>query len=156
MLTQENMNLIQAYFDGDLELENEIELFHLLADNSGAREFLRKLEKMRNEIRLYKNSVTSIRKYSSAPGKVRKSYKSLFYLSAAASIILFVLLTFKLQEQPSYDKYFMLKEELSNIKIDKQSKINNYENFEMELYTINQKLIVFDTDINSTNNFRKN
>ncbi|MCF7859558.1 MAG: hypothetical protein K9N07_09610 [Candidatus Cloacimonetes bacterium] len=144
MLTNEDIELIHCYYDEELEIDKEEKLFLLLGNKKEARELLRKLKKMRKEITAEKNNLSE---KVELPAKQKNIFKPLFYFSAAASLILAVSLAFQFSAEPEFDKYHLLKEELANMKVSEYSNQKVYENFDMEMYSISQKLNLLKDDI---------
>ncbi len=111
----ENYELqISRFIDNELPPEEQKELFRFLAEDNEAQQVLADYMEIRKETKLYYKEMDTDKKGAVLPLPLfakpqRDVYKKLFYISAAASLILAFLLLFnQLKENPLEEKHIGL------------------------------------------------
>lgn len=135
---------ISHFVDNELSANEQKELFRFLSESEEARQTLTDFMEMKKEVKTFYsgmdveiNDSKIVSVGISAQNKREKKYKSMFYFSAAASIIFVILLVVnEFKQNPILTKYQNLKTEM----IALQENYSDVLSKQIELVRVNNQL----------------
>lgn len=135
---------ISQFIDGELNVEEQKELFTKLSTDDELRDLFNDQIQLRNKMKEYYSQI----EYDDSIYQIKQNrFKTAFYISAAASVFLLSLLSFNYLNEERNDKFQPVREEISKLQPTADYKFAHKFDMDFEFYTLNKQLEILKNEL---------